>query len=157
MKSVLCMSFLHNITLFDLGVYNNNVKKFLGAGSFVLFLDKGFAKKRFGLTHRQMVEQKWISPSWLDFIKWYKGSWRRFFLQKKIYLYRGIRYYTFSALRRILKYGNDRDENIKDTTGTKDYMKEKYGLDNTGWIFAKEDLSETWNFANDAFFWGRMV
>lgn len=149
------MSLLHNITLFDLIVYNDDEKRFLGAGSFILFLDKEFVKKRFGVNHSQMVEQKWISPSWLDFIKWYKGSWRRFLLQKKIYLYRGIRYYNLPALRRILKYGNDRYENIRYYSDTADYMKEKYGIDNTGWIFAKKDLSEAWNFANDSFSWGQ--
>lgn len=144
------MSLLHNITLFDLVVYNDDVKRFLGADSFVLFLNKGVVKKRFGLNHNQMVEQKWISESWLIFIEWYKGGWKRFFLVRKSYLYRGIRKYTWSALRRILKYGNDRDDNTihHSTVG---YMKEKYGLDNTGWTFARQDLSYVWGVANDAF------
>ena len=144
------MSFLHSITLFNLIVYNDDIKIFLHYHSFVLFLNKGYVKKKFGVTHDQMVEQNWINESWLNFIDWYKGGWRKFFLKRKTYVYRGVRHYTWSALRRIIKYGNDRDDNTIHYS-TVSYMKEKYGLDNNGWTFAEQDLSYVWGIANEVF------
>ena len=46
------MSLLHNIQLVDLEVYNDRVKHFLdGTTAFGLFLDNGFVKREFGLSH----------------------------------------------------------------------------------------------------------
>lgn len=63
------MSFLHNLQLFDLEVYNQKIKDYL-----------------FGININDIIRQRWVSQSWSDFIQWYKGGLVTFYLQKGLCL-----------------------------------------------------------------------
>ncbi len=145
------MSFLHNLQLFDLEVFNQKVKDYLfGTTAFPIFLEGKFAKRDFGIKLNDMIRQRWLSQSWSDFIQWYKGGGLHF-IYKKDYVYRGIRNYNFSSARRILKYGHDRRFNEEWNSDVVEIMKEKYGVDNDQWIWATRDIGWTFNYANDNF------
>ncbi|MEK6983309.1 MAG: hypothetical protein AABX33_01950 [Nanoarchaeota archaeon] len=88
------MAWFKYILKFKLEVYNDKAKNFFsdfGIHSFERFLNRGWVKKDFGLTHKQMVEAGYISESWLNFIKWYKGGWKRFFGVKDYIIFSGVR------------------------------------------------------------------
>ncbi len=142
------MSFLQNIQLFDLKVYNQKIKDFLkGSGAaFEFFLDNGYCRKVLGLSHNDMVKQNWINSGWTDFIKWYKGGWKRFFLYKGNFVYRGITNYNISSIKGIIKYGTDRNKDDKSLIIPKWVIK-KYGDDPTKWLWATSNIG-AWGAAN---------
>ena len=140
---------------FKLDVYNDKVKMYLhNPKNITIFLNSRKIKKSLGKNHQEMIQTGWINNSWIDFIQWYNGGWKRFLLIKDNYLFRGIENYTWSSLRKIVRTGNDRlhkSDNSEDFARHEYILKNEYGLTPEQVVWATSKFWLSWSFANKKF------
>ena len=134
--------------IFELKIYNDEVKNYLNRNGLDRFLEKKFVARDLGKSHKQMVTENWISKSWLKFIKWHKGGWGRFIFLRPNFLFRGIANYSPPILNVLVSEGNERQD-TKDFSSSEDrLLKSKYWLNPNQWIWANDTLVWAWNRAN---------
>ena len=134
---------------FRLDIYNKDIKTFLEKNKRIEeFLSKKFVKKYFGMTHEEMFQKGWINETWLPFLDWI-NEWHLF---GRGLLFRGVRFYSFKKLKRILETGTDKtylgrsEERYMISADEK--IKKKFGLSEEQWIWATPCFDIAWLFSD---------